>query len=195
MRSLMLRSFATALLVFAVTFQTAEASAQTQTPNTTGNAPITTDGKDINGNVAGTIGLGLLGAELGLILTPTFGLQDHWWAWALFPTLGAAGGALAGGFAFDPGSPGPAVTVTLLGVGAALVIPAVVGALALRDRKNNKSMENRLEGGGAIRLSRQGTRFSIPDVSSRQVYSAAEQQRFGVNQRSAIQVSLVSGRF
>jgi hypothetical protein len=188
-RSLMSRSFAAALLVFAVTFQVAEASAQTQ------DALITSDGKDINGNVAGTIGLGLLGAELGLILTPVFGLQDHWWAWAVLPTVGAAGGVVAGALAFDPGSPGPAVTVTLLGVGMALIIPAVVGALALKDRKTNRAMENRLDGGGAVRLSRQGTRFRIPDVASTPVYSAAEQQRFGVAQRNAVQVSLVSGSF
>lgn len=194
MRSLMLRSFAAAVLVFAVTFQSAEASAQTQTPDSS-NTPITSDGKGINGNVAGTIGLGLLGAELGLILTPVFGLHDHWWAWALFPTLGAAGGAVAGALVFDPGSPGPEVTVTLLGVGAALVIPAVVGALALRDRKSNRAMENRLEGGGAVRLSKQGARFRMPDVGSRPVYSVAEQQRFGVAQRTAFQVSLVSGSF
>jgi hypothetical protein len=193
-RSLMLRSFAAALLVLAVTFQAAGASAQSATPDSS-DAPITSEGNQINGNVAGTIGLGLLGAELGLILTPAFGLQDHVWAWVVFPTVGAAAGALAGGFAFDPGSPGPAVTVTLLGVGAALVIPAIVGALALKDRKTNRALENRLEGGGAVRLSKEGTKFRLPDVASVPVYSAAEQQRFGVAQRNQIQVSLVSGRF
>lgn len=190
----MLRSLATAFLVLAVTFQAAEASAQATTPNGS-NTPITSDGNDIRGNVAGTIGLGLLGAELGLILTPAFGLQDHVWAWIVFPTVGAAGGALAGAFAFDPGNPGPEVTVTLLGVGAALLIPAIVGALALKDRRSNRSLEKRMESGGAIRLSKEGTRFRLPDVSSVPVYSAAERQRFGVNQRSQVQISLVSGRF
>src|SRR4051812_7326253 len=162
----MLKSFATALLVFAVTFQSAEAFAQAAQPTESSGTPITSNGNDINGNIAGTIGLGLLGAELGLILTPVFGLQDHWWAWAVLPTVGAAGGVVAGVLAFDQGDPGPAVTVTLLGVGMALVIPAVVGALALKDRKSNRALENRLDGGGAIRLSKQGTRFSVPNVAS-----------------------------
>ncbi|MFT3921521.1 MAG: hypothetical protein QM778_03200 [Myxococcales bacterium] len=189
----MLKSFATALLVLAVTFQASEASAQAQP--TDSSEVITTPGHRLNGNVAGTIGLGLLGAEVGLILTPTFGLQDHWWAWVLFPTVGAAGGAVAGALAFDPHDPGPKVTLTLMGVGMALVVPAIVGAMALKDRKNNRALENRLEGGGAIRLSKKGTRFGVPDVGATPVYTAAEQQRFGVTQRSAYQISLVSGRF
>jgi len=191
----MLRSFATAFLVLAVTFQAAQASAQAQPAGSSGDVPVTTDGHRINGNVAGTIGLGLLGAELGLILTPAVGLQDHTWAWIVFPALGAAGGALAGGFAFDPHDPGPKVTLSLMGVGMALVIPAIVGALALKDRRNNRSLENRLEGGGAIRLSKHGTKLGVPDMGAAPVYTAAEQQRFNVAQRSAFQVSLVSGRF
>jgi len=191
-RSLMLRSLATAFLVLAVTFSAAGASAQATNG---GNTPVTSDGNDIRGNVAGTIGLGLLGAELGLILTPAFGLQDHVWAWIVLPAVGAAGGALAGGFAFDPGNPGPEVTVTLLGAGAALLIPAIVGALALKDRRSNRALEKRMESGGAVRISKNGTRFRLPDVASVPVYSAAEQQRFGVSQRSQVQISLVSGRF
>ncbi len=193
MRSLKLNLLAVAVLVFTVTFQVSSASAQAG-----GGAPgavVASDGDSIKGNIAGTVGLGLLGAELGLVLTPTFGLQNHWWAWVLLPTVGAAGGAVAGALAFDPRSPGPEVTVTLLGVGLALVIPAVVGALAIKDRRNNRAMENRLQGGGAIRLSKRGTKVGLPDMGVAPVYSHAEQQRYGVSQRNAFQVSLLSGRF
>jgi hypothetical protein len=48
----------------------------------------------------GTIGLGLVGAELGLIIPSVSGLSDAW-ALAVFPVVGAAGGALAGYFALD----------------------------------------------------------------------------------------------
>jgi hypothetical protein len=190
-RSLKLKALAVALLVFAVTFHTSEAAAQDAEEAT----PVTSDGHRINGNVAGTIGLGLLGAELGLILVPSFGLHEHWWAWALFPAVGAAGGAVAGALTFDPHSPGPAVTATLMGAGLALAIPAIVGAVAIRDRRTHRSLESGFEGGGAIRLSKEGTKFRMPNIVSAPVYTQAEQQRYGVAQRSSMQVSLVSGRF
>lgn len=192
MRSLKLNLVAVAVLVFTVTLQASSASAQTAGG---GSGAVTSDGERIKGNAAGAVGLGLLGAELGLILTPTFGLQKHWWAWVLLPTVGAAGGAVAGALAFEPRSPGPAVTVTLLGVGLGLVIPAVVAALAIKDRRNNRQLENRLESGGAIRLSKSGTKLGVPDLGVAQVYSQAEMQRFNTPQRSAYQVSLLSGRF
>jgi hypothetical protein len=175
------------VLVLSLTLQTAGASAQDASD------PVG-PGEKVKGNVAGTVGLGLLGAELGLILTPTVGLQDHWWAWTLFPTLGAAGGVLAGVFAFDEGDPGPKVTASLLGAGLALALPAVVGAVAIRDRRRHGSME-RIEGGGVIRVGARGTRVGVPDVGTAPVYTVAEQTRFGVAQRSAVRISLVSGRF
>jgi len=54
----------------------------------------------------GTIGLGLVGAELGLIIPSVSGLNEAW-ALSVFPIVGAAGGALAGYFALDkPGRDG-----------------------------------------------------------------------------------------
>lgn len=149
------------------------------------------DGDDVKGNIAGTVGLGLLGAEVGLLLVPTCKLQDHWWAWVLFPTVLAAGGAVAGALTFDPGDPKPAVTVSLLGAGMALVIPAVVGAVAIKDKRN--SQESAMDG-GVIRFG-SNRRFGIPAVSTRPMYSAAERLKYGVAQRTVVQVPLVSGRF
>lgn len=152
------------------------------------------DGDEVKGNVAGAVGLGLLGAEVGLFLPPAFKLQDRWWAWVLFPTLGAAGGALAGGFAFDEGDPGPAVTVSLLGAGMALVLPAVVGALAFKNKRQNAEPKE-LEGGAVLRLGKVDRHWGVPAVTSVPVYASSEQTRWGLRQRSMLRVSLVSGRF
>jgi hypothetical protein len=187
-RSHKLQVLAGVFLVLSLSLQSVRASAQDN------GAPVG-PGDEIKGNVAGTVGLGLLGAEVGLILTPAVGLQKHWWAWALFPTLGAAGGVLAGVFAFDEGDPGPAVTGSLLGAGLVLAIPAVVGALAIRDRREHGSVERKLEGGGVVRLSRRGGELGVPSISMAPVYSAEERARFDLPQRHSMRISLVSGRF
>lgn len=151
-------------------------------------------GDDIKGNIAGTIGLGLLGAELGLILAPSVGLHDKWWAWVLFPTVGAAGGAVAGVFVFDEGDPGPAVTVSLLGAGFALAVPAIVGAVAIKNKRANREPKESLEG-GVLRFGKAGPRWGVPSVGAAPAYSPAEQLRFGLAQRNIVKVALVSGRF
>lgn len=150
-------------------------------------------GSRIEGNVAGTVGLGLLGAEVGLFLPPAFKLQDHWWAWVLFPALGATGGALAGVFAFDPGSPKPAVTVSILGAGMLLAVPAIVSASALSSVRRGQEIDQAQ--GGILRFSKKGTTLGAPSISTVAVFSPAEQQRYGVPQRSSTRVSLISGRF
>lgn len=158
--------------------------------------PARADGDDVKGNIAGTIGLGLLGAELGLLLTPSVGLHDQWWAWVLFPTVGAAGGAVAGALLFEPRDPSPAVTVSLLGAGFALAIPAIVGAVSIKNRRSNRQpKDDRGEGGGVLRFGKVGSRWGIPAIAAAQVYSPAEQLRFGLNQRNVVRVPLVSGRF
>lgn len=149
-------------------------------------------GDEIKGNVAGTVGLGLLGAEVGLILVPACKLQDHWWAWVLFPTVFAAGGAVAGALAFDPGSPGPAVTVSLLGAGIALAIPAIVGAVALKDKRQARDQAQ--DSGGVLRFGSK-QRWGVPAIATRPAYTAAERLRYGAPQRTIVQVPLVSGRF
>lgn len=150
------------------------------------------DGDEIKGNIAGTVGLGLLGAEVGLLLTPAFKLQDHWWAWVLFPTVLAAGGAVTGALVFDPGDPGPAVTVSILGAGLALAIPAIVGAVALKNKR--QAQQDAMESGGVLRFG-SNHRWGVPAIGTRPVYSAGERLRYGVQQRTMVQVPLVSGRF
>lgn len=155
--------------------------------------PVTA-GDRIKGDIAGTVGLGLLGAEVGLFLPPAFNLQDHWWAWVLFPTIGAAGGVVAGIFAFEPGSPDPAVTVSLLGAGMLLAVPAVVSASALTSARRGRNIDH-AQNEGLLRVGKQGTSVGVPSVVSAPVFTQAEQARFGLPQRSSTRVSLISGRF
>ena len=181
MRAHMLKSLSGVLLALAlISFQATTASAQAA------------EGDRIDGHVAGTVGLGLIGAEVGLLLTPAFNLQDHWWAWLLFPTIGAAGGAVAGVFALEDVD--PAVTVSILGAGMLLAVPAVVSASAISTARRGRNIDS-AGNDGLLRFSKQGTRVGVPTVSTAPVFSAAEQARFGLPQRTSTRVSLVSGRF
>ena len=99
--------------------------------NTAAPAPALaqTTSNQVESNVQGTIGLGLVGAELGFVLPAAFGL-DEWWAFVIFPVIGAAGGAVGGYFLFDqPDRVEGGVAV--LATGMALAIPAMVLTLAL----------------------------------------------------------------
>lgn len=89
----------------------------------------------------GIIGLGLIGAELGLIIPALAGVRDEWWPYLVFPLIGAVGGGI-GGWAVEqatgprpnpsPTTRGePEVSVTLLAVGMVLIVPTIVGTLAL----------------------------------------------------------------
>jgi hypothetical protein len=72
----------------------------------------------------GTVGLGLIGAELGFAIPAIIGV-DEVWPYIVFPTVGAAGGAIAGYFAIDANNEHVA-GVAVLATGLALVLPTVV---------------------------------------------------------------------
>jgi hypothetical protein len=80
-----------------------------------------------------TVGLGLIGAELGLIIPAIAGVRDEWWPYLVFPVIGAAGGAVGGYFLDEAMQSGntPEVSVVIMAIGMALVVPAVIGTLAL----------------------------------------------------------------
>jgi hypothetical protein len=72
----------------------------------------------------GAVGLGLLGAEIGLVVPALAGL-DQAWALAVFPVVGAVGGAVGGHYLTD--APNRRVgAVVLLSLGVAMVIPAAL---------------------------------------------------------------------
>lgn len=183
MRAHMLKCFVTTLVIGALlSLQASPAWAQT------------TEGDRVKGDIAGTVGLGILGAEVGLFLPPAFNLQDRWWAWVLFPAITAAGGAVAGVFAFEPRSPEPAVTVSILGASMLLAVPALVSASALATYRRDRDIQS-AEGGGLIRFSKRGTSIGAPDITTTAVFSPTEQARYGLPQRNSTRVTLFSGRF
>lgn len=91
------------------------------------NSQVHSDGK-------GMIGLGLIGAELGFIipaLVQDAAHTDEWWPYVVFPLVGAGLGVLGGYFVEDATRNEPEVDIVLLGVGMALIVPTVLGTLAL----------------------------------------------------------------
>lgn len=128
----------------------------------------------------GTIGLGLVGAELGLIIPSVAGLDDVW-ALTVFPIVGAAGGALAGYFAID--EPGREKgSVAALVVGMAGIVPAVLVTVkavrydpdrdykskptpSLRTKREQRARDMAEAGPGLLRKSRSGFAVGVPGFS------------------------------
>ncbi len=82
----------------------------------------------------GIIGLGLIGAELGLFIPAI--IQDaaggnEWWPYLVFPLLGAAGGAVGGYFMEQATQASPDIDVAFMIAGMVLIVPTVIGTLAL----------------------------------------------------------------
>jgi len=160
----------------------------------------------------GTIGLGLVGAELGLIIPSVSGLNEAW-ALAVFPVVGATGGALAGYFALD--KPGRNKgSVAALVVGLAGVLPAILVTVKgvrkerqdrweptpqidLRTEKEQRAFETAEAGPGLLRRSRSGLRVAAPGMTfSRRAPQDAETARMGgLRERTEMRLSLASGVF
>jgi hypothetical protein len=167
---------------------------------------------DLSATPKGTIGLGLVGAELGLIIPSASGLNEVW-ALTVFPVVGATGGALAGYFALD--KPGREKgSVAALVVGLAGVIPAVLVTvkgvreerqnrweptpqIQLRTEKEQRAFEIAEAGPGLLRRSRSGLRVAAPGLSfSRRAQEDAETARLGgLRDRTEMRLSLASGVF
>jgi hypothetical protein len=162
-------------------------------------APRTAEAQNgLSATPKGTIGLGLVGAELGLIIPSASGLNEIW-ALTVFPVVGAAGGALAGYFALD--KPGREKgSVAALVVGLAGVIPAVLVTvkgvreerqnrweptpqIQLRTEKEQRAFEIAEAGPGLLRRSRSGLRVAAPGLS------------FSRRDRTEMRLSLASGVF
>lgn len=78
----------------------------------------------VESTVKGTVGLGLIGAELGFTIPALVGLHEAW-AFIVFPIVGGAGGAVGGYFAFDQPN-NVELSVAFLAIGMALILPATV---------------------------------------------------------------------
>ncbi len=105
-----------------------------------------TEAAQVDASPKGLIGLGLIGAELGLVIPAAAGLDDTW-ALITFPAVGALGGALAGHFLIDNNNREKAAVAVLVG-GLALVVPSVVLTLALTayDPDDEEGVATEIEG-------------------------------------------------
>ncbi len=190
MRVQMIRLVAAATLAAVLMLDSGSASAQT------GNPRVTTDGEEVDGDLKGTIGLGLIGMEVGLLLPPLLKLHDKWWAWTLFPVLGAAGGAVGGLLAFEGGTPNRNVTIPILAVGIALVIPAIVGSLAIKSRRDASDMRVANDAGtGLVRFNRGGTYLRTPALTVASTYQVDSRVVAAPQRATNVHVPLLSGRF
>jgi hypothetical protein len=160
----------------------------------------------------GTIGLGLVGAELGLIIPSLSGLNEPW-SLAVFPVVGAAGGALAGYFALDKPNREKG-SVAALVVGLAGVLPAILVTvkgvraerqsrwepqpqIQLRSEKSQRAFETAEAGPGLLRRSRSGLRVAMPAVSvSRRAPQGRQTAAMGgLRDCTEMRLSLASGVF
>jgi hypothetical protein len=165
----------------AVFGQAESASAQTTAPATT------TKGDGIDAEVAGIVGLGFLGTDIGILLPPMFNLYDQKWAWAIFPIIGAGAGVGTGIGVAD--NLNKSVNISFLAVGMAGFIPALVGSLAWKANKEAVSYEQQA-------LLKVGpVHFNAPAFSASPTFSAAEQFKWGAQQRSTYRLSLFNGTF
>jgi hypothetical protein len=160
----------------------------------------------------GTIGLGLVGAELGLIIPAAVDF-DEVWALTVFPLVGAAGGALAGYFALD--EPGREKgSVAALVVGMAGIIPAVLLTVkavrydperdykhgpspSLQTKRERRAREMAEAGPGLLRKSRSGFAVGAPGFSmGRATPMSPEAARLGgAGGPREMRLSLASGVF
>jgi hypothetical protein len=161
----------------------------------------------LEADLKGVVGLGLIGAELGLVLPAVAGLEEVW-SLILFPVLGGAGGAAAGYFAIEKGNHAE-LAVASLTLGMALVIPAVIltaSALAYDPSEDRaqadpatlaaraasaqaRARDPRLAGTGLVRVAEGGVAVSAPAVV---VLPEATSHGFEL---SEVQFSVLSGRF
>lgn len=168
--------------------------AQTVSPGG-GTMPTTVDEKALSADFKGTIGMGLIGAELGFVLPALVGARDTW-AFIVFPVIGAGGGAAAGYFLLEKNDNAELAVASLV-AGMALVVPALVVTLAATayEPDTESAMAAAEAGPGLLRLTDRGTFVAPPGVSAGSLVSPQEALRTGAPRPSSVRVSLVSGRF
>jgi hypothetical protein len=140
----------------------------------------------------GLIGLGLLGAELGIAVPAAFRVKNPWILTAT-GVAGGAGGALAGLYLLDKRDTGTtrALSITFLSLALAGFIPTTL--LVVRATRyvppDDQPAETALEGagGGLVRYSRGRLGLGLPAVTISRAYALRDARE--------TQISLLSGRF
>lgn len=151
----------------------------------------------------GMLGLGLVGAEIGMVVPAMLGVSETW-PYLVFPGVGAIGGGVAGIFLLQDGSfsPGPGqgspeISVVAFAVGLVGLIPSLVAVMsATAYDPETDEVAKRLPGGqlggGLVRVGDEGTFVGVPNVSVAQ--RPADRQRL-TEARSEVSVSVLTGRF
>lgn len=173
----------------------------------------------VEAGVKGTIGLGLVGAELGFVVPTALGL-DEAWSLIVFPVVGATGGALAGYFLIDQNDE-TEWAVASLALGLALVIPATVLTVKFTSYDPGDDVpppETARSGGaaprpvataapaplrvadlrarsGLLRLGDGALALGVPALSVRTDLSLQESALYGVDATPELHLPVVSGAF
>jgi hypothetical protein len=204
----------TARTVALVAALTAAAALAAPAPAAAQRIDPTFEGSEISSTPKGTIGMGLIGAELGLVVPALAGLKGWYW-YVLFPAVGGVGGALAGWYVIDkPGREKAAVA--MLATGMALLLPAllvtawktsydpgedptVVHSESLaeakaRERAREAGRRQRA-GAGVMRRSEDGWLLGAPGVSVTMAQTPKEQLLLGTAPPPEVHVPLLTGVF
>jgi hypothetical protein len=180
-----------ALVATAVALSAGQAHAQ----GNNGTKTVQVDDNPLTATFKGTLGGGLIGAELGFVIPALAGARDAW-MYIVFPVLGAGGGALGGYFLMDKGDHAEAAVATLV-AGMALVVPALVVTLAATayEPDTEAPMAANAAGAGLVRWSERGVYLAPPAVASGPTITPQEALRTGAPRTSSVRVSVLSGRF
>jgi hypothetical protein len=173
-------------------------------------------GAQVEGTPKGTIGLGLIGAELGLIIPVSAGL-DETWSLLVFHVVGGAAGALGGYFGFDrqSGNTFRGLSIGSLVLGMGMIIPTIVitvGKTRYNEDDLNDDREDAAEdaaeeqaallreeiaaGPGLLRFTGGRLRLSMPGVEVLPLATAGQVAAFGQpSSGTEIRFTLLSGAF
>ncbi|MCB9667009.1 MAG: hypothetical protein H6715_02680 [Myxococcales bacterium] len=180
----------------------------------------TAQAPQVDADIEGKIGGGLLGAELGLVAVGALGIEETW-PYLVGVAVGGTGGALLGHFLIDQNNAVEA-GVGVMAAGIALAIPALVFAVAASaydpddDDAALSSKRNRLEashrgepqrtprvrladesaGRGLLRYgSRGGLCVGPPSLGWVPMFSREDLLKYGVKQQTELRVAFLSGSF
>ncbi len=174
------------------------------------------DPVQVEAGVKGTIGLGIIGAEIGFAI-PALARMDGAWPYIVFPVIGAGAGAALGYFLID-NKDNEKAAVAVLATGVALIVPTfilTVARTAYRPVDDVEEVDGEAEyleetaeevaarrrariarsGTGALRFSEDGVLLTVPGLTLTASLTREESFRYGGAPQPQVGFSLVSGVF
>jgi hypothetical protein len=189
-----------ALVAVAVSLCPGRSLAQSSSGGGSGMAATT---HEVSPNFKGTVGLGLIGMELGFVVPAVAGARSAW-PYIVFPIVGAGGGAAAGYFLLEKGTGHPQAAVGCLVAGMALLIPSLVLTLAetayQAEESPSAGVRSRMQsaaaaGPGLVRLSDRGLLLAPPAIGVESSMTPAEALRTGATRTRVVHAAVLSGVF